>query len=291
MKQELGVFRQDTGGFCGSSPMVRSLLILTAIGFICLFLVLPLFVVFSEALARGFLVFWEAINNQDTRSAIFLTLVTALIVVPANLIFGLAAAWLISRFRFPGRNLLLSLIDVPLAVSPVIAGMLLVLLYGSRGLLGSFLSEAGIKIIFAPPGIALATAFVTVPFIARELIPLMIEEGFEEEEVALTMGATGWRVFWSITLPNISSGLLYGLVLCNARAMGEFGAVSVVSGHIRGVTNTMPLHIEILYNEYQFSAAFAVSSILTLLALLTLWIKSRIDQNKIRKIALGGQLR
>jgi sulfate transport system permease protein len=213
------------------------------------------------------------VSDPVALSAIRLTLLTAAIAVPVNVLFGLAASWAIAKFDFPGKNLLTTLIDLPLSVSPVISGMLFVLLFGAHGLMGSWLAEHDIKIIFALPGIVLATTFVTAPFVARELIPLMQSQGSQEEEAALTLGAGGWQIFWRISLPKIKWGLLFGVVLCNARAMGEFGAVSVVSGHIRGMTNTIPLHVEILYNEYQFSAAFAVASLLTLLALVTLFIK------------------
>jgi sulfate transport system permease protein len=215
--------------------------------------------------------------EPDAVSAIKLTLLTAAIAVPLNLVFGLAAAWAIAKFEFRGKSLLTTLIDLPFSVSPVIAGLIYVLVFGAQGWLGPWLSEHGIKIIFAVPGIVLATVFVTVPFVARELIPLMQAQGSEEEEAALTLGASGWQMFWRVTLPNIKWALLYGVILCNARAMGEFGAVSVVSGHIRGLTNTMPLHVEILYNEYQFAAAFAVASLLALLALVTLGLKTYIE--------------
>jgi sulfate/thiosulfate transport system permease protein len=219
-------------------------------------------------------VYWASILEKDALSAIRLTLLTAAIVVPLNTFFGVAAAWAIAKFQFKGRNLLVTLIDLPFAVSPVISGLIFVLLFGAQGLFGPWLQAHDIKIVFALPGIVLATLFVTFPFVAREIIPVMQAQGSEEEEAAASMGASGWRIFWRITLPNIKWGLIYGIILCNARAMGEFGAVSVVSGHIRGLTNTMPLHIEILYNEYQFTASFAVASLLVLLALFTLVIKS-----------------
>ena len=252
---------------------IPTLLICAALGYLALFLVLPLIVIFVEAFSKGYGVFIEALTEPDARAALYLTLITAAVAVGLNISFGVAAAWLVTKFKFRGRSILVSLIDIPLAVSPVIAGMAFVLLYGSRGILAPWINDYGLKIIFAPPGIALATTFVTAPFIARELIPLMLEQGTSEEEAALTLGASGWKTFLHVTLPNIKWGLLYGLVLCNARAMGEFGAVSVVSGHIRGLTNTLPLHIEILYNEYRFAAGFAVASLLTLLALVTLVTK------------------
>jgi len=255
-------------------PWAQALLVGGAIAFLGLFLFVPLFAVFGEALRKGIGAYAEAITQPEARSAIKLTLLTAAVVVPLNLVFGLAAAWLITRFEFRGKNLLTTLIDLPFAVSPVIAGMIYVLMFGSQGWFGEWLGAHHIRIIFAVPGIILATTFVTFPFIARELIPLMEAAGTDEEEAALTLGASGWQMFFRVTLPNVKWGLLYGLVICNARAMGEFGAVSVVSGHIRGLTNTMPLYVEILYNDYQFAASFAVASLLTLLALLTLAAKS-----------------
>jgi sulfate transport system permease protein len=257
--------------------LVRWLLTGAAFGFLILVLVIPLVSVFAQALAKGLPVYLEAIREPDALSAARLTLLIAAIAVPANLVFGVAAAWAIAKFDFPGKNLLVTLIDIPFAVSPVIAGMIFVLLFGSHGWLGPWLADHDLKLIFAVPGMVLATTFVTAPFIARELIPLMQEQGPEEEEAAIVLGAGGWQTFFRITLPNIKWGLLYGLILCNARAMGEFGAVSVVSGHIRGETNTLPLHVEILYNEYSFAAAFAVASLLTLLALVTLALKSLIQ--------------
>lgn len=256
---------------------IKVLLITLALLFLCLLLVLPLVTVFAEALKKGLDVYMAALQDPDAQSAIGLTLLTAAIAVPLNLLFGLAAAWAIAKFQFRGRNFLLTLIDLPFAVSPVIAGLIFVLLFGSSGWLGPWLEEHNLKIIFDFPGIVLATCFVTFPFIARELIPLMQSQGTQEEEAAATLGAKGWRIFWRITLPNIKWGLLYGIILCNARAMGEFGAVSVVSGHIRGMTNTIPLHIQILYNEYQFTAAFSVASLLVMLALVTLVFKSLIE--------------
>jgi len=255
----------------------RRLLIGIALAFLVLFLFVPLLAVFAKAFEKGAAAFAAAVREPDTLAAIRLTLVTAGIAVPVNVLFGLAAAWAVTHFRFAGKNLLITLIDLPFSVSPVISGMLYVLLFGAHGYLGPWLIRHDVKILFAVPGIVLATMFVTSPMVARELIPLMQSQGNDEEEAALTLGASGLQTFWRISLPKIRWGLLYGVVLCNARAMGEFGAVSVVSGHIRGVTNTMPLHIEIIYNEYQFSAAFAVASLLALLALATLAVKSLIE--------------
>jgi len=257
--------------------VVQSLLILLALVFLGLFLLLPLYEVFSGAFSKGILPYWNAIFDPEARSAIRLTLITAAIAVPLNILFGLTAAWSIAKFEFPGKNLLITLIDLPFSVSPVISGMIFVLLFGTQGLLGPFLVEHDIQIIFTPIGIVLATLFVTFPFVARELIPLMQAQGKEEEEAAMTLGAGGLRTFCKITLPNIKWGLLYGVILCNARAMGEFGAVSVVSGHIRGLTDTMPLQIEILYNEHNHVGAFAVASLLALLALLTLVAKGIVE--------------
>ena len=259
------------------SAPVRFLLILSATAVLGLFLLLPLAAVFVEALRRGWEVFLASLHEEAALSAVKLTLLAAGISVPLNTLFGLSAAWLVTRFRFRGRSFLLSLIDLPFAVSPVIAGLVWVLLFGAKGWFGPWLAEHDIKIIFALPGIVIATVFVTFPFVARELIPLMESQGCDQEEAAVTLGAKGWRIFWRVTLPNIKWGLLYGVLLCNARAMGEFGAVSVVSGHIRGETNTLPLHIEVLYNEYQFSAAFACATLLALLALVTLGMKSLVE--------------
>ena len=256
---------------------VRWLLIGLALAFLGFFLVVPLALVFTKAFADGVKVYLDAVREPAALSAVRLTLLAAASAIPINLLFGLAAAWAIAKFRFGGKNVLITLIDLPFAVSPVIAGMIFVLLFGAHGLLGPFLQARDIKIIFALPGIVLATIFITSPLIARELIPLMQAQGNEEEEAAVTLGASGWQTFRRISLPKIKWGLLYGIVLCNARAMGEFGAVSVVSGHIRGLTNTLPLHVEILYNEYQFTAAFAVASLLTLLALVTLLLKTLIE--------------
>ncbi len=259
------------------SRPVRWALIAVALGFLSLVLVLPLALVFVQAISKGLPAYWEAIADPDALSAAKLTLLVAAIAVPMNLIFGVAAAWCISKFEFRGKHLLITLIDLPFAVSPVISGMIFVLLFGAHGWFGPWLAEHDIKVIFAIPGILLATTFVTAPFVARELIPLMQEQGVEEEEAAMVLGAGGWQTFFRVTLPNIKWGLLYGLILCNARAMGEFGAVSVVSGHIRGETNTLPLHVEILYNEYAFAASFAVASVLTLLALVTLALKALVE--------------
>ena len=261
----------------GESAVIRWTLTATALAFLALTLVLPLVLVFHEALAKGFAAYLAAIREPDALSAARLTLLIASVAVPVNLVFGVAAAWCISKFEFRGKYLLITLIDLPFAVSPVISGMIFVLLFGMHGWFGSWLFDHDIKIIFAVPGIVLATTFVTAPFIARELIPLMQEQGTEEEQAAIVLGAGGWQTFWRITLPNIKWGLLYGLILCNARAMGEFGAVSVVSGHIRGETNTLPLHVEILYNEYAFAASFAVASVLTLLAFVTLALKTLVE--------------
>ena len=256
---------------------VKWLLITIALLFLTLILILPLITVFSQALKKGLDVYFAAISEPDALSAIKLTLMAAGIAVPLNLLFGLAAAWSITKFNFKGKNVLITLIDLPFAISPIIAGLIFVLLFGAHGLFGPWLAEHDIKIIFALPGIVLATIFVTFPFVARELIPIMQAQGVQEEEAAASMGANGWTIFRRVTLPNIKWGLLYGVILCNARAMGEFGAVSVVSGHIRGKTNTMPLHVEILYNEYQFAASFAVASLLVILALVTLVVKSIVE--------------
>jgi sulfate/thiosulfate transport system permease protein len=269
------------------SAVVRWILIATALGFLALMLVLPLVLVFAQALGKGLPAYWEAILEPDALSAARLTLLVAVIAVSLNLGFGVAAAWCISKFEFPGKNILITLIDLPFAVSPVISGMIFVLLFGAHGWLGEWLLERDLRIIFAVPGIILATTFVTAPLVARELIPLMQEQGVEAEEAAMVLGAGGWQTFFRVTLPNVRWGLLYGLILCNARAMGEFGAVSVVSGHIRGQTNTLPLHVEILYNEYAFAASFAVASVLTLLALVTLALKSLVEWQQRRALAEG----
>ncbi|KLK94570.1 sulfate/thiosulfate transporter permease subunit [Microvirga vignae] len=257
--------------------LIRQLAITVALAFLLLFLVLPLIVVFVEAFKRGLAGYFAAFQEEDALSAIGLTLTVAAIAVPLNLVFGLTASWAIAKFEFKGKSLLITLIDLPFSVSPVVSGLIYLLLFGAQGLWGKWLMAQGIQIAFALPGIVLATIFVTFPFVARQLIPLMQEQGTAEEEAALTLGASGWRTFFTVTLPNIKWGLLYGVLLCNARAMGEFGAVSVVSGHIRGLTNTIPLHVEILYNEYNFVAAFAVASLLACLALITLALKSFLE--------------
>ena len=262
--------------------LIRCLLIATVLVFLSLFLIVPLAAVFTEALRKGFAVYLSAITEPDALSSIKLTFIAALIAVPLNLVFGIAAAWAIAKFEFRGKSILITLIDLPFAVSPVIAGLIYVLIFGLQGWFGSTLLDNDIKVIFAIPGIVLATVFVTFPFVARELIPLMQAQGKDEEEAGLVLGATGWQILWRITLPNVKWGLLYGVILTNARAMGEFGAVSVVSGHIRGLTNTLPLHVEILYNEYNYAAAFAVASLLALLALLTLVLKSIVEWKAVR---------
>jgi sulfate transport system permease protein len=257
---------------------VRVLLTGAALLFVALFIVLPLATIFSEALAKGAGAFWAAVRDPETLFSVRLTLLVTVSVVAANLVFGLAAAWAITRFRFPGRRLLSSLIELPLSISPVVAGLVFILLLGDAGIFGRALSAHGVKVIFALPGIILATLFVTLPYVARELIPLMEAGGSQEEEAALTLGARGWQIFRRVTLPNISWGLLYGVVLASARALGEFGAVSVVSGHVRGETTTVPLQVEILYNEYHFAAAFAVASLLSLLALFTVAVKKLLER-------------
>jgi len=269
-------------GFITEPFWVRYLLILAALAFLTLFLLLPLAAVFAEALGRGWEAYLAALHEPDTLSAIRLTLLTAAICVPANLFFGIVAAWAIAKFSFRGKSLLITLIDLPFSVSPVVSGLIYVLIFGLQGWLGPWLQAHDIRIIFAVPGIVLATIFVTFPFVARELIPLMQSQGRDEEEAALTLGASGLQTFFRVTFPNIKWGLLYGVILCNARAMGEFGAVSVVSGHVRGSTNTIPLQVEILYNEYNYAAAFAVASLLALLALVTLAVKG-LAELKIRQ--------
>jgi len=259
------------------SPLARAALITVALAFLGFFLLLPLLAVFSEALRQGAGPLLDALHTPDALAAIRLTLLIAAISVPLNMVFGVAASWAITKFQFPGKALLITLIDLPFSVSPVVSGLIFVLLFGANGLFGAWLAEHDLKIIFAVPGIVLATVFITFPFVARELIPLMLEQGKDDEEAAISLGANGWQTFWYVTLPNIRWGLLYGVLLCNARAMGEFGAVSVVSGHIRGETNTMPLHVEILYNEYDFVGAFAVASLLALLALVTLVAKTVLE--------------
>ncbi|MDN5541270.1 MAG: sulfate ABC transporter permease subunit CysW [Acinetobacter sp.] len=256
---------------------VRYTLITIALLFFLSCLILPLILVFVEAFKQGVGVYAKALVHPDTLSAVKLTLLTAVIAVPLNVVFGVAAAWCVAKFNFRGKSILTTIIDMPFSVSPVIAGLMLVLIFGTQGWFGSWLMDNDIKILYAVPAIVLATIFITVPFVARELIPLMEAQGTEEEEAAIVLGASGWQTFWKVTLPNIKWGLIYGVILCNARAMGEFGAVSVVSGHIRGETNTLPLHVEILYNEYTFSAAFAVSSLLALLAIVTLVLKTWVE--------------
>jgi sulfate transport system permease protein len=268
---------------------VRRILIALALVFVLLFLVLPLAAVFTEALRKGVFAYLEALKEPDAGSAIRLTLLTAGIAVPLNLVFGVAAAWCIAKYEFRGKAFLTTLIDLPFSVSPVVAGLMYVLIFGAQGWFGPWLEAHGVKIVFAVPGIVLATIFVTFPFIARELIPLMQAQGNEEEQAAIVLGASGWQTFRYVTLPNIRWGLIYGVILCNARAMGEFGAVSVVSGHIRGQTNTMPLHVEILYNEYQSVAAFAVASLLALLALVTLGIKSFVEWRHERELKAAAE--
>ncbi len=270
------------------SPWVRWLLITAALAFMAVFLFVPLGTVFYQALKKGLDVYLQAIGEPDALSAIWLTLLAASISVPLNLVFGVAAAWAIAKFDFHGKNLLLTLIDLPFSVSPVIAGLIFVLVFGLQGWLGGWLQGHDLKVVFAVPGIVLASVFVTFPFVARELIPLMQAQGIEQEEAARVLGAGGWQIFWRVTLPNVKWALLYGVILCNARAMGEFGAVSVVSGHIRGQTNTMPLHIEIVYNEYQFAAAFAVASLLALLALVTLLLKFLVERRVRGQIRAAG---
>lgn len=268
---------------------VRWSLIAISLTFLSLFLFVPLAAVFAEALRKGWETYLSALINPDALSAIKLTFIAALIAVPLNLVFGVAAAWAIAKFEFKGKSILITLIDLPFAVSPVIAGLIYVLVFGMQGWFGEWLIDHDLKVIFAIPGIVLATIFVTFPFVARELIPLMQAQGKDEEEAALVLGASGWQILWRVTLPNIKWGLLYGVILTNARAMGEFGAVSVVSGHIRGLTNTMPLHVEILYNEYNYAAAFAVASLLALLALVTLVLKAIVEWQATRSAAITEQ--
>ena len=271
---------KQTGGFWGN--LVLSTAALAIVGS---FIVLPLFIVLKEAFAGGVKLWFESIRDPDALSAVWLTLGISAVVVPLNTVFGVAAAWLLAKYRFKGRSLLLSLVDLPFAVSPVVAGLIFILMFGRHGWLGSWLTDHHLRIVFAVPGILLATLFVTFPFVARELIPLMTEQGSEEEQAALSLGATGWQTFRKVTLPNIKWGLLYGIILCNARAMGEFGAVSVVSGHIRGETNTLPLHVEVLYNEYSFTASFACASILAGLAIVTLILKTIVELKGARDTA------
>ena len=261
----------------------------TAVTIVGTVIVLPLLVVLREAFAAGAGVWAASVTDPDARSAVALTLGVTAVVVPLNRLFGVAAAWAIAKFRFTGRSLLLSLVDLPFAVSPVVAGLIFILLFGRHGWLGGWLDVRDVQVVFAVPGVLLATLFVTFPFVARELIPLMTEQGAEEEEAALSLGATGWQTFRRVTLPNVKWGLLYGVILCNARAMGEFGAVSVVSGHIRGETNTLPLHVEVLYNEYRFTAAFACASLLAGLAMVTLIVKTVVERQAARQTARGGE--
>ncbi|GMV56805.1 MAG: putative sulfate ABC transporter, permease protein CysW [Betaproteobacteria bacterium] len=272
------------------APWMRWTLTTLALVFLALFLVLPLAAVFAEALRNGVSAYLEALREPDAWAAIRLTLLTAAVAVPLNLVFGVAAAWCIAKYEFRGKAFLTTLIDLPFSVSPVVAGLIYVLVFGAQGWLGPWLETHQLRIIFAAPGIILATVFVTFPFVARELIPLMQAQGNDEEQAALVLGASGWQAFWYVTLPNVKWGLLYGVILCNARAMGEFGAVSVVSGHIRGQTNTMPLHVEILYNEYQAVAAFAVASLLALLALVTLALKSIVEWRHARELRVAAEL-
>lgn len=272
-----------------SEPVwAKRVLLVTALAFVALFLVVPLAAVFVEAFRRGWQLYLDAITEPDALAALRLTLMVAGIALPLNLVFGVAAAWAVTKFQFRGKQLFITLIDLPFAVSPVVAGLVFVLLFGREGWLGPWLNAHDLKIVYAVPAVVLATLFVTVPFVARELIPLMQAQGSEEEQAALTLGANGWQIFWRVTLPNIKWGLLYGAILCNARAMGEFGAVTVVSGNVRGLTNTLTLHTEILYNEYQFSAAFAVASLLALLALLTLVAKQWVQWRHGRRHASVG---
>lgn len=268
-------------------PWLRRTLVGAALAFVALFLLLPLGLVFHEAFRNGPKAWWEAVSEPMCLSAIGLTLTAAFVAVVINTVFGVCAAWAVAKHRFRGRQLLITFIDLPFSISPVISGLVFVLLFGAQGWWGEWLSDHDIKIIFALPGIIMATTFVTFPFVARELIPLMEAQGTEEEESAIVLGAGGWQVFWKVTLPNIKWGLLYGVILCNARAMGEFGAVSVVSGHIRGETNTLPLHVEVLYNEYQFVPAFAAASLLALLALVTLVLKQVVEHRGARTLVEG----
>ncbi len=279
--------RRSVRAATGESRAARAVLLALGAGFLLLFVAVPLVAVFVEALGKGIDAYLEALAEPDAQAALRLTLTVAAIAVPLNAVFGVAASWCIAKFAFPGKSLLVTLIDVPFSVSPVVSGLIYVLVFGAQGLFGPALDAHGIQVIFALPGIVLATVFVTFPFVARELIPLMEEQGRADEEAALTLGASGWRCFLTITLPNIKWGLLYGVLLCNARAMGEFGAVSVVSGHIRGLTNTLPLHVEILYNEYDISAAFAVASLLAVLALVTLALKTALEWRYADALAAG----
>jgi sulfate transport system permease protein len=281
--RKIAASRQQSQRGTEESPVVKWLLISFALLFCLLFLLLPLANVFVQAFARGWTYYWESLTNPDSRAAIGLTLTVAAISVPINVVFGLAASWAIAKFKFRGRSILITLIDLPFSVSPVVAGLMFVVLFGLQGFFGRWLDDHNIRIIFAVPGIVLATVFVTFPFVARELIPVMQATGTEQEQAALSLGANGWQTFWYVTLPSVKWGLIYGVILCNARAMGEFGAVSVVSGHITGLTDTMPLRVEKLYNEYNAPAAFAVASLLALLALLTLGIKTLLELKQARE--------
>ncbi len=285
----LGHFDYQASPATREADWIRRTLLVVSLGFFAFFLLLPLVAVFVEALRKGWGTYLTALTDPDAVAAIRLTLLAAAISVPLNLVFGISAAWAIAKFEFRGKQFLITLIDLPFSVSPVIAGLVWVLIFGAQGWIGPWAAEHDLKIVFAVPGIVLATVFVTFPFVARELIPLMEAQGREEEEAAIVLGATGWQAFWRVTLPNVKWGLLYGVILCNARAMGEFGAVSVVSGHIRGLTNTLPLHVEILYNEYNFAAAFAVASVLALLALVTLAIKTFIEYQHARAMAATSE--
>jgi sulfate transport system permease protein len=283
--RKIAASRQQSQRGTEESPLVKWILISLALGFCLVFLLLPLANVFVQAFTKGWSYYWDSLANPDSWSAIRLTLLVAAISVPINVIFGLAASWTIAKFKFRGRSLLITLIDLPFSVSPVVAGLMFVVLFGLQGFFGRWLDEHDIKIIFAVPGIVLATVFVTFPFVARELIPVMQATGTEQEQAALSLGANGWQTFWHVTLPSVKWGLIYGVILCNARAMGEFGAVSVVSGHITGLTDTMPLRVEKLYNEYNAPAAFAVASLLALLALITLAIKTVLEWKQAREFA------
>ena len=287
--QAIGQTRFEARAATRETPFVKWLILGTALTFFAVFLLMPLIAVFVEALRKGWETYASALVDPDALSALRLTLLAAAIALPLNLVFGVCAAWAIAKFEFRGKHFLITLIDLPFSVSPVIAGLIYVLVFGAQGWLGPWLAEHDLKIIFAVPGIVLATVFVTFPFIARELIPLMQAQGKEEEEAAVVLGANGLQTFWHVTLPNVKWGLLYGVILTNARAMGEFGAVSVVSGHIRGETNTLPLHVEILYNEYQFAAAFAVASLLALLALVTLGVKTWVEHRAAQHDLHEGQ--
>lgn len=288
--QEQAIIVTNQARVITEPSLVRWLLIAVALGFLALTLFMPLAVVFTEAFKQGFAAYLTALREPDSLAAVRLTLLTVAIAVPLNVLFGVAAAWTIAKFEFVGKNILVTLIDLPFAVSPVVSGLIFVLLFGAQGVFGPLLAASGIEVIFAWPGIVLATTFVTFPFVARELIPIMQAIGREDEEAALMLGASGWQTFFRITLPNVKWGLLYGVILCNARAMGEFGAVSVVSGHVRGLTNTVPLHVEILYNEYRFVAAFAVASILASLAVVTLAVKRFVEWKSEQHLHAGERL-